>query len=182
MTSGSKRVDPLPTFSSLLGEKRSRVSDAFSFLNNVGDKGEGGGDARCVTSDTISSDIDNAGGNLSGEERRRVSAFNRELKLHHQRHQGDVMALFNNTAINTKFIKNYVVEEWLCESVVVLRQHDTHLLLNLKGMHRHKKDLDTGRMGDLEYVREGIEEGRGIEYMGRLLEENVYASRTFRFV
>ena len=43
MTSGSKRSDPLPTFSSLLGEKKSRVSDAFSFLNNVGDKGESGG-------------------------------------------------------------------------------------------------------------------------------------------
>ena len=55
-------------------------------------------------------------------------------------------------------------------------------MLNLKGMHRHKKDLDIGRMSDLEYVKGGIGQGREMEYMGRLLEENVYASRTFRFV
>ena len=101
-------------------------------------------DARCVTSDTISSDIDNAGGNLSGEERQRVGAFNRELKLHHQRHQGDAIALFNNTAINTKFIKNYVVEEWLCESVVVLREQDTYSCSISRGCIGTKRILTLG--------------------------------------
>ena len=184
---GKKRSDSSPALSSIFGEKRNRVSDAFSFLGDVenkkdGIKGESNDELRCTTSDHASSDIDGMGNNLTRGERQQVENFNRDLKLCHQRHQADAMALLSNTATNTMFIKDYIIVEWLCESVVVLMEGDTHVLLNLKGMNKYGKNLDIGRIGHPECVREGIERGRGIEFMGRLLEDKVYGARTFRFI
>lgn len=186
-SSGKKRSDSSPALSSIFGEKRNRVSDAFSFLGDIENrkdsiKGESNSELRYATSDNISSDIDNTGSNLTREERRQVETFNQDLKLCHQRHQADAIALLGNTATNTMFVKDYTIIEWLCESVVVLREGDTHVLLNLKGMNKHGKSLDIEGMGHLEFVREEIGRGRGIEFMGRRLEDKVYGARTFRFI
>lgn len=187
MTSGNKRSNPPPVLSSLFAEKRNRVSDAFSFLSDIGNKKEelksgNNSDAKHATSDTVFSDLDNAGNNLAREERQQMDTFNRDMKLCHQRHQADAMALLSNTATNTMFIKDYIVVECICEGVVVLRGGDTYVIVNLRGMNKHNKDLDIGRTLNVEYMRGEIERGRGIEFIGRQLEDNVYGTRTFRFV
>ena len=128
------------------------------------------------------SDIDNTNNNLTLEERQQVNAFKRDLKLCHKRHQADAIALLSDTATNTMLLKNYNIVEWICESVVVLREGDVHVLLNLKGMNKHKRERDIGMTGNLEHARKEIEQRRGIEFMGRLLEDKVYGARTFRFV
>lgn len=188
MTNSNKRIDPPLALSSLFAEKRNRVSDAFSFLSEIGSKrdehrrSEVSSDLKHATSDSVFSDLDSTATNLTREEGQQMDAFNRDLKLCHQRHQADAMALLSSTATNAVFIKNYSIVEWICESVVVLRDGDTHVLLNLKGMYKHGKELDIGSTGDIEYVRGEIEHGRGIEFIGRRLEDNVYGVRTFRFV
>ena len=177
-----KGDDHLPIPSSPFGEKRRRVSDAFSFLKDIGCRTELGSEGKCTTSDNASSEIEAAGNNLGREGKRRVHEFEQELRVCHRRHQADAMALLGNTATSTRFIKEYSVEEWLCESVVVLREGNTFVVLNLKGMQKHRKDTQYEKLNNLEYVREEIGRGRVIEYVGRLLEGNVYATRTFRFV